>query len=60
MPDLYEEDEIVYIAETMGKIYPTKKNDQDVEGNDAITHDKTVESDSNTKQISDSTDDLPF
>ncbi|MFV0174356.1 SIR2 family protein [Empedobacter falsenii] len=60
MPDLYEEDEIVYVAETMEKIYPTKKNDQDVEGNDAITHDKTVESDSNTKQISDSTDDLPF
>lgn len=60
MPDLYEEDEIVYVAETMEKIYPTKKNDQDVEGNDPITQDEVVESDSNTKQDSEATDNLPF
>ena len=60
MPDLYEEDEIVYVAETMEKIYPSKKNDQDVEGNDTNTQDKIVESDSNNKQDSDAADDLPF
>ena len=60
MPDLYEEDEIVYVAETMEKIYPSKKNDQDDEGNDTMTQDKIVESDSNNKQDSDAADDLPF
>ncbi len=60
MPDLYEEDEIVYVAETMEKIYPTKKNHQDVEGNDTIRQDETVESDSNTKQDVEVTDDLTF
>lgn len=60
MPDLYEEDEIAYVTETMEKIYPTKKNDQDVEGNDTITQDERVELDSNTKQDSDAADDLPF
>lgn len=60
MPDLYEEDEIAYVAETMEKIYPAKKNDQDVIGNDTITQDETIESDSNTKQDVEATDDLPF
>ena len=44
----------------MEKIYPSKKNDQDVEGNDTNTQDKIVESDSNNKQDSDAADDLPF
>ncbi|WP_312822696.1 SIR2 family protein [Epilithonimonas sp.] len=60
MPDLYEEDEITYVAETMEKIYPAKKNDQDVIGNDTISQDEKVESDSNTKQDVEATDDLPF
>lgn len=60
MPDLYEEDEMIYVAETMEKIYPIKKNDQDVEVNSTITQDEPVESDSNPTQDSEATDDLPF
>ncbi len=60
MPDLYEEDEIVYVAETMEKIYPTKKNDQDSEERDTTLQDKTEKLDSKTEQNSDSDHDLPF
>ena len=46
MPDLYEEDEIVYIAETMEKIYPSNK--------DNIPEEDVIQkSDSSNKQDSD-------
>ena len=47
MPDLYEEDEIVYIAETMEKIYPLNKDD-------------VLGEDSSNKRDSDTTDNLLY
>ena len=58
MPDLYEEDELVYVAETLGKLYPSK-NDTDTNVGSDPNLDVVSKSDPE-KDLDPEGDDLPF
>lgn len=66
MPDLYEEDELVYVAETLGKLYPPKNDTDTNVGSDpnaepSVKTDLDTVSNSNSgKDLDSEDDDLPF
>ena len=65
MPDLYEEDEMIYITEALEKIYPSKNDYLNIEIDSNTGSEATDEINSSTDTTSDSEDssnddDLPF
>lgn len=59
MPDLYEDDEMIYVAETLKKIYPSNNGDLNTNTDATTEINPSAETNSDSKDCSND-DDLPF